>query len=664
MLTPPSLLPGSPLVGDRATTETRAAAIIRAVIGNVLLAAAYYALAKLSLAAATEHRVVSSIWPPSGVAIFALMRFGLHLAPGAAMGAFALNATSGVGVAASGVIAIGDALEPLVGALLVRRFTGGNLGLDRVRDVLAFTVLAAGGSTFIAATIGVGTLVASGAAESAAAVSLWLVWWTGDAVGVLVVAPFLLTWTQPERTTVARTVWFETVVLFVAMAFITDVVFGNSGMRAFIVYPAAIWAGWRLGPRGAATAAALVTLIATWRTLAGYGPFTTESPASNLYTLQLFLALFAVKALLFAASRAEASAHETELRASEARYKGLAQNLPDCCVVLYDRDARILLAEGPALYDAGLTKASVEGKLLSEIFDPAHASLLISPFLAAIDGEQVEFEFTYQNRVYLVRVLPMTAESGPHSVGMALALDVTRRDAAQRELQESKLQLERLSRLLLTAHEDERRRVAREVHDELGQALTAVKIGLSQTLARARIRHSLESERRVNNAADLLDRAIESVQRIILRLRPGVLDNLGPLAALEFEVQQFREQSGLHVTLRLPPDLFGITAEQSTTLYRIVQEALTNVMRHAKATSVEVTVTATPDRLVLEVTDDGVGISPEQLQKPRSIGILGMRERAAASGGQVEIVRNPGGGTRVTLRLPIGLPHGISVVAG
>jgi len=112
--------------------------------------------------------------------------------------------------------------------------------------------------------------------------------------------------------------------------------------------------------------------------------------------------------------------------------------------------------------------------------------------------------------------------------------------------------MERLSRLLLTAQEDERRRVAREVHDELGQALTAVKIGLSHILSRATRRSSLESERRVATAAETLDRAIASVQRIVLRLRPGVLDNLGPLAALEHEVQQFRDQTGIAVQLELP----------------------------------------------------------------------------------------------------------------
>ncbi len=663
MLTTQPPMPGSHVTDSLAHRAPRATTIARHLLGNLALAAVYFGLARLALAAATEHRVVSSIWPPSGVALFALLRFGLNYAPGAALGAFALNATSGVGAVASGVIAIGDAVEPLVGAILFRRVASGNCRLDRVREVVALALLAAGGSTLIAATIGVGTLVLSGAADPSAAFSLWLVWWTGDAVGVLIVTPLLLTWTSPEQSAGVKAKALEAVLVFVVIALLTNLVFGNDGMRAFAVYPVAIWAGWRLGPRGAATAAALVTLIAAWRTLGGYGPFIGETPTSNLFTLQLFLALLALKALLFAAARAESQQHEAELVASELRYKGLAQNLPDGCVVLYDRELRILLAEGPALEAAGFTKSSVEGRRLAELFDASHASALTAPFLAAIDGGEVEFEFAYAGRVYMVRVLPMPDAAGNQTLGMALALDVTRRDAAQRELEESKVQLERLSRLLLTAQEDERRRVAREVHDELGQALTAVKIGLAQTLSRARLRQSLESERRVSNAADVLDRAIESVQRIVLRLRPGVLDNLGPLAALEYEVDQFREQSGLHVALRLPDALHDISAEQSTTLYRIVQEALTNVMRHARASRVDITVAAAANNLVLDVTDDGIGISADQLQKPRSMGILGMRERAAACGGRVEIIRNAAGGTRVTLRLPIGIPHGIGVVS-
>ncbi len=218
---------------------------------------------------------------------------------------------------------------------------------------------------------------------------------------------------------------------------------------------------------------------------------------------------------------------------------------------------------------------------------------------------------------------------------MALALDITQRESAQREIARSREQLERLSRLLLTAQEDERRHIAREVHDELGQALTAVKIGLAGTFQRPQ-RSAQDSERRVRIASATLDNAIESVKRIVLRLRPGVLDNLGPLAALEYEVQQFRERTNLEVTLDLPPEPLPADGARSTALYRTLQESLTNIMRHAHARRVDVSLVALERDLVLRVTDDGCGIGDEEVRNPRSMGILGMRERAAACGGRLE----------------------------
>lgn len=622
------------------------------IAGNLALAGVYLATAKISLAAATEHRVVSSIWPPSGIALFVLLRYGTRFWPGVVLGAFALNASSGVTPIGAAMIAVGDMLEAVVATLLIRRVAGQRRSLTRVEDVIALTVLGGGVATMFAATIGVATLVLSGSTTMASAWSLWLVWWTGDAVGMVVVAPLLLVWSAPEPPpTMQRWRWVEGGALFFGLAVVTDYLFSHVGVLVFAVYPLALVIAWRLGPRAAATASTVVTLIASWRTLSGYGPFTAFTPTENLFALQFFLALLAVNNLVFAASRAETAYTEGRLKTSEALYRMLAQKLPDGCVALFDNDLRILLVDGPAIAGAGLKKEEVEGRRLSDIFGPTHADALGTAFRSALENKELEFEFAYLEKLYLVRVLPAENPDGER-IGMALALDITARDRAQREVAESRAQLEQLSRLLLTAQEDERRRVAREVHDELGQALTAVKIGLSQSLNRARRRNSLESEQRAHNAADTLDRAIESVQRIVLRLRPGVLDNLGPLAALEHEVQQFREQSGLDVSLSLPPEPMPIEPDHSTALYRTVQEALTNVLRHANATRVSVTLLARDNAFVLQVADDGVGISNEQLRKPRSMGLLGMRERAAACGGRLDIVRVESGGTCVMLRIP------------
>ena len=613
----------------------------------------YFAVAKISLAAATAHHVVSSIWPPAGIAVFALVRFGIGWWPGVAIGAFALNLTSGISIAGALVIAGGNTLEAVVGAYLLTRVAHINRALDRVRDVLALVGFAGILSTMIAATVGVASLVITGSAAPASAPHLWLVWWTGDAVGILVATPFLLTWTEPERDAPdTRMRSQEQLATFVVLTIATVLLFQRWGGFFYLVFPMATWIALRFGRRGAATAGVIVMIIATWFTIGRTGPFTAYSSLGNLFALQLFLAVLAAKSMLFAASRAETRNSQARLLETESRYRLLARNLPDACVVLYDRDIRLLLAEGPALVTAGFSKDEIEGRVLGDIFDADHALALSAPFRLAFEGRSIEFEFSYNDRTYLVRVLPLAEAAATATFGMALALDITKRHAADREIAESRARLQALSRQLLAAQEDERIRVAREVHDELGQALAGIKLGLSALRNRPARRPSLETDRRLDGVNTAIDGAIEAVRRIVLRLRPGVLDSLGPLAALEWEVQAFSQQAGLPVRLVLPPEPFDLDAERSTTLYRTVQEALTNVLRHANAKSVAVGLKVRPGALVLQVTDDGRGIAENELRNPRSMGILGMRERAMSCGGTLEVRRADGGGTDVVLTVP------------
>ncbi len=598
---------------------------LRTLAGIVVLATVYAEVAKLSLAAAAVHHVVSSIWPPSGIALFALLQFGLRLWPGIAIGAFVLNWTNGISPAGSALIAVGNTMEAVAGVYLLTRVVLMHRALDRVRDIVALAGIGALFTPMIAATIGVASLILTGGAESSAAVHLWSVWWTGDAIGVLAATPFLLTWSSPDDDHPPRRYESpEIVITFVLFTVAISLLFQSKAGLLYCLFPLSTWIALRLGRRGAATAVAVVMGVATWRTVTGTGPFAVFSPLGNLFALQLLLAVLAVATMLFAAARAEAFKSAQELRKSEARYRILARNLPDGVVTLYDRDLRLLIVEGPALVTAGFTKEAVEGQRLTDIFDAAHANALKDPFLHAFAGRTHEFEFAYAGRSFLVRVLPISDSAGSITMGMALALDITARHAAEREIAESHARLEVLSRRLLQAQEEERRRVAREVHDELGQALTAIKLGVGSMRSRPQRRNSVETDRRILNVSTLLDGAIESVQRIVLRLRPGVLDSLGPLAALEWEVQQFTtavpaSRSGS--TFRNIPS--RSTANNRQPLYRTVQEALTTVVRHAEAKSVIVGLEAEEDALVLQVTDDGCGIPDQELRNPRSPRVTG-----------------------------------------
>lgn len=219
-----------------------------------------------------------------------------------------------------------------------------------------------------------------------------------------------------------------------------------------------------------------------------------------------------------------------------------------------------------------------------------------------------------------------------------MATHVAERDASLRHL----------SKRMLSIQEQERVRIAREVHDELGQALTAMKIDIQQLARREpAIGESLGAiSRAVDNTVDL-------VRRIATDLRPAILDDLGVTAALEQQLRRLRESTGMQTTLTVAeePELDMLTG---VTLYRIAKEAIANVVRHAEATEVAVSLAIESDSAVLEIRDNGKGMSREPIASPHSLGLLGMRERAELLGGSLTIESREGEGTCVRATLPTG----------
>lgn len=224
-----------------------------------------------------------------------------------------------------------------------------------------------------------------------------------------------------------------------------------------------------------------------------------------------------------------------------------------------------------------------------------------------------------------------------------MAAKVAERDTSLRHSHE---QLRMLSKRLLSIQEQERIRISREVHDELGQALTALKIDLQQL---GMGNESLQDPLR--QLARAIDQIIELVRRIATDLRPSILDDLGVTASLEQQLRRLRESSGLRTQLTVSgePQLDMLTG---VTIYRIVQEALANVMRHAHAGEVKVSLAIDATAAVLEIRDDGRGMTPEQIADSRSLGLIGIRERAELLGGSFAIQSRPGEGTVLTVTLP------------
>ena len=193
-------------------------------------------------------------------------------------------------------------------------------------------------------------------------------------------------------------------------------------------------------------------------------------------------------------------------------------------------------------------------------------------------------------------------------------------------------QLRALAGRLQAVREEERRRIARELHDELGQALTAIKMALSSLIRELPEEH--RPSKRAESIMKLVDQTVASVRRISTELRPGILDDLGLVAALEWAAEEFEARTGTKCRLNLPPDPVSIDPESAAAIFRIFQETLTNIARHANASEVNIRLAREDGYLLLEVHDNGIGISEEKLSGGASLGILGMRERALLLGGQ------------------------------
>jgi len=226
---------------------------------------------------------------------------------------------------------------------------------------------------------------------------------------------------------------------------------------------------------------------------------------------------------------------------------------------------------------------------------------------------------------------------------------------AEEQLRESHEQLRALSVYLQSVREEERTRIAREVHDELGQALTGCKLDLSWIAGRLP-REQKELIEKARALSAHIDSTIQMVRRIATELRPGILDHLGLAAALEWQANEFQTRTGIQCEVHSSLQDTELTPELNTTFFRIFQETLTNIIRHAGATQVTVELKQRNASLILEVRDNGRGISRAEINNTKSMGLLGMRERAALLGGEMRISRLAGAeGTRVTVSIPLQL---------
>jgi PAS domain S-box-containing protein len=620
------------------------------------VAGAYVGTAKIGISLSVAHGVITPVWAPSGIALAALLIFGFRVWPAVALGALVANATSGASFEVAAWIAVGNTLEPLAGAYLLKR-AGTRLGLDRVRDVLALVVLAAGVSTTLAATNGV-TAVRVGAGGAGSYWSDWLLWWFGDAVGVLLVAPFLLVAFTAARDLrrPSRRRLVEGAALLAALAGASAVVFLAGAHRyPYLIFPVLLLATFRFHQLGAAAGSLLVGAFATWGTVVGSVPIATTTPTSRVQLIQALVGVLAISLLVMGATLAERA------RAGEALER-----------------AAVSLSEAQALAHVGSWEWDVAQDVVTwsdELyrifgFEPRSVAVTYELFLSRVHPDDRAFveeavrrahvdhePFAVEHRILLPNGAERLVAARGRVVddgGRAVRMVGTGQDITEQR------QVERLRDDILST-----------VSHELRTPLTSV-LGFAMTLRE-------RGERLTREAADeLMEQLLQQAHRLdsllsslldLDRLRRGLL---GParqptdVARLVRELAPAHEVEGRAIRLSLEPVLASVDPAK---VERMVDNLLANAVRHTPAgSSVEVLLETRGTDLLLVVEDDGPGVSDEFKQgvfelfnrgpkiasgeRGSGVGLSLVARFAALHGGRAWVEDASGGGASFRVLFP------------
>ncbi|MFM9960342.1 MAG: PAS domain S-box protein [Planctomycetaceae bacterium] len=345
---------------------------------------------------------------------------------------------------------------------------------------------------------------------------------------------------------------------------------------------------------------------------------------------------------------------EEALRSSESQLRLYLEQMP-AAVWATDRDLRFTSSTGAALKELGLQPGQVEGLLLSEYFqsnDPDFPP--IAAHRRALNGETVQFETAWAGRHFDSHVEPFRDSNGNITGVLGLAFDITDRKRDNDELIASRERLTILSRELIATQESERRHLARELHDEIGQSLTGIKLNLR---ALQHPEQSPKSSALVQETIDIVDQTLQQIRSLALDLRPSILDDIGLVAALRWCLNRQSQRAGYAPQFVADSTVAGASPEINIACFRIMQESLTNIARHAQARHVRVEIRQNDSEMELLVRDDGIGFdvaaAHDRNTHGESLGLLGMSERVQLVGGQFEITSTLTQGTTIRARFPL-----------
>lgn len=340
-----------------------------------------------------------------------------------------------------------------------------------------------------------------------------------------------------------------------------------------------------------------------------------------------------------------------QLERNEQNYKLLITNLPGISVFLFDTNMRYIYAGGKVIESIGAKPNDYIGKTLDELFDVKILNFLKPMYEATLNGKKRSGQYNYLERWYMIRTIPLKDKNKSVYGGIAFVQDITDAKFSNEKLRKSEAEVRSFAKQLQDRIEEERNQIAMEIHDELGQNLTALKLDLSN------IQRNLTKDRtlvtsKIENLIELSDYIIQKVRQISTNLRPKIIDDLGIIPSLEWLVNELNSRTNIDIRLFCIPVHFEVNKELSIHIFRICQEALTNLVRHSSATKAKVQIMDSPKTLIIRISDNGKGIDFEKMNKAGNLGIFSMKERAKLLNGKFRINQPKEGGMEIEVMIP------------
>jgi PAS domain S-box-containing protein len=636
----------------------------RLISAIAIVASAYVVAGKLALQLAFVHPSATAVWPPTGIAIAAVVLLGWRVWPGIFLGAFVVNLTTAGSLASSLGIALGNTLEALVAGYLANRLANGRWAFERPQHVFKF-VLAALVGTAVSATIGVLSLTVTGYAARSGFAPIWLTWWLGDAAGALIVAPLvILLWTRPELPWRPRPRYrLEAIMLTAALVLTGWLVFGGglwlSAERypiAFVTLPVLAWAAVRFGPLGSVSATFVMSGIAVWGTLQGYGPFAQGDENASLVLLQSFMGVAAVTSMALAAAVLDEWRAGETLRDSEERFRATFEQAP-VGVAQVARDGGWLRVNQRLCEMLGYTRAELLARSFQDVVFMADLPLQLDRMEQMWRGEidSCEMEERYVRKsgdllwCHVIVAVVRNTDGTPKYV-ISIIEDISTRKEAQAVL-------------------------ARAAH-ELRSPVSHIK-GFASTLrypieldpgTRSDFLSEIESEadRLTTLIEDVLEHA-DSSGGVEQRRRVPT----APCALVGASLKRVRQElGGRPVQIDVADDLPLVNVD-SPSMERVLGNLLHNAHKYSPEDyPIQISARAQNGVLELHVDDQGPGVpvqEREQIFEPffrrksaaeslvpgKGLGLTICRSIVTAHEGEIRVEDRPGGGSRFTVALPL-----------